>query len=216
MSDAGASLASPTLELVPALAFGLAALPALATVFALGASRRFAAQAVSRTVPSPTALPAEGHPDLVVVLGCPTHTRAGHPSRFLAGRAVAGAAAYHALGEPPVLCSGRGGADSDDESAALAALLGAQRVPLAKIALDRGARRTLDTLDYLAEHHPHERILLVTQAFHLPRVLFLARSRRLDAWGLVAPGPAPGWRARRREELGQLRALWDVALGRRG
>ncbi|MBK7950017.1 MAG: YdcF family protein [Deltaproteobacteria bacterium] len=160
-------------------------------------------------------LPSDARPSLIVVLGCPPRTRRGHASRYLTGRAEAAAAAYHALRTVPILCSGRASADGD-EIEALIALLEAARVPLAALRFDPAALRTIDTIDHLAAHYRRERILLVTQPFHLPRTLFLARAHALEAWGLPAPGPKPGWRVQLREGLGQLRAVWDVLQTSRG
>jgi SanA protein len=188
----------------------------------------FARGARQRWIESPSQLPARLQPTLIVVLGCPPRTRDGRPSLYLAGRAEAAAAAFHALagvagaaqGGVRVLVSGRvrppwpvaeHEAPEHDETAVLSRLLRASNVPGAALEIDREALRTLDSIDHLAVHYPRERILLVSQAFHLPRVLFLARARGLEAWGLPAPGPRPGPRNRLREVLGQLRALFDVA-----
>ena len=84
------------------------------------------------------------------------------------------------------------------------------------IELDRNSRRTIDSIDYVAERHADGPILLVTQPFHMSRALFLARSRGLDAWGLIASGPAPGLRIRLRESIAELRAVLDLRLSRRG
>ncbi len=174
-----------------------------------------------RILPSVDDLIAIDPPDLIVALGCPPRTRSGRPSRFLVGRALASAAAYHALGGKPILCSGRGRAadaalaEGGDEVEALAALLVAARVPRESLLFDREALRTIDSIDHLARRFADRRVLLVSQAFHLPRVLYLARARGLDACGLVASGPALGWRGRQREAFGRLRAIWDVGIARR-
>lgn len=177
-----------------------------------------------RVLSSLDSLATDVRPDLVVALGCPPRSRNGRPSGYLIGRVRAVAAAYHALGGVPILCSGRGEdmlgsarsqrAESEgrDEVEALAALLVAANVPREALLFDRRAQRTIDTIDHLADRHPGARIVLVSQPFHLPRVLYLARSRRLDAWGLPAPGPTPGPRGQLREGLGRLRAVWDVAI----
>jgi len=175
-----------------------------------------------RILPSVDALAAIDPPDLIVVLGCPPQTRSGRPSRFLMGRALAAAAAHHALGGKPILCSGRGRAPDaaihagGDEVDALAALLVAARVPREALLFDREALRTIDSIDNLARTFVDRRLLLVSQAFHLPRVLYLARARGLDAFGLAANGPALGWRGHLREQFGRLRAIWDVGVARRG
>jgi SanA protein len=67
----------------------------------------------------------------------------------------------------------------------------------------------------VAERHAKDPILLVTQPFHISRALYLARSRGLDAWGLIASGPAPGTRIRMREAMAELRAVLDLRLSRR-
>lgn len=167
-------------------------------------------------------LAALGRPDLIVALGCPPRARDGRPSGFLLGRARATAAAYHALGNVPILCSGRvtpataAASDPSDETEALAELLLAANVPRESLLFDRDAARTIDTIDHLARGYADKRIVLVSQPFHLARILFLARARGLEAWGLAAPGPSPGWRGRLREGLGRLRAVWDVSVARRG
>jgi len=152
----------------------------------------------------------------IVVLGCPARTASGAPNRYLLGRVAAAAAAYHRCPERRLLCSG-GPARADaeqppdrDEAEALAALLVEANVPRASIDLDARSARTIDSIDHLVARYAHEPILLVTQAFHLPRALHLARARGLEAWGLPADGPAPGLAVRLRERLAQLRALLDL------
>lgn len=224
-TDGAAGLvADPVL---PALQVGLLAallaflLVALIAALCVGVARRLERRARARSVADVDALPVDARPDLLVVLGCPPSTRRGRANPHLLTRAAAAARAYHALGGIEVLCSGHARApDADptgsgDEATALARLLAAAGVPPATIRLDRRARRTLDTIDYLAEHHARARLLIVSQAFHLPRVLFLARARALDAWGLAAPGPRPRGRNRLREALGRLRALFDVFVAPR-
>ncbi len=206
----------------------LAALLLFAAIFLLAAA--FASillERISRRrrLVSLAEIARRANPTLIVALGCPPRTRRGRPSRYLIGRASAAAAAFHHLREElrevPILCSGRitaprlgenGGPDGTDEAEALAVLLEAARVPRASILFDRSAARTIDTVDHLAEHHHSACILIVTQAFHLPRALFLARARGLEAWGLAAPGPTPGWRGQLREGLGRMRAVWDVGI----
>ena len=228
--------ASTTATALPAL---LAALLLLAALFLLAAAcASIVLERISRRrrLVSLAEIAGRADPTLIVVLGCPPRTRSGRPSRYLIGRASAAAAAFHSLREDrredlgegpranlrevPVLCSGRitapslGNNGGPDEAEALAVLLEAARVPRASILFDRSAARTIDTVDHLAEHHRAARILIVTQAFHLPRALFLARARGLAAWGLAAPGPTPGWRGQLREGLGRMRAVWDVGIRR--
>lgn len=149
----------------------------------------------------------------IVVLGCPPRHRSGKQNHYFAGRIASAAAAYHHTAGRRILCSGRSdgdGIDSIDEASALADALETASVPRAAIDLDQNSERTIDSIDYVAAHYANESILLVTQHFHMSRVLYLARSRGLDAWGLIASGPAPIPSLRMREAMAELRAVLDV------
>jgi len=152
----------------------------------------------------------------IVVLGCPPRHRSGKQNRYFAGRIASAAAAYHHTAGRRILCSGRSDGDgidsidSIDEASALTDALETASVPRAAIDLDQNSERTIDSIDYVAAHYANESILLVTQHFHMSRVLYLARSRGLDAWGLIASGPAPIPSLRMREAMAELRAVLDV------
>ena len=172
------------------------------------AARRIDRIAGSRTLASLGEIPENTR---IVVLGCTPRLRTGHPNRYFTERAAAAAAAYHHDPRTRILCTGRVGGDGIDEAEALAELLVSARVPRSAIDIDAGSERTIDSIDFVASHDANRPILLVTQAFHMPRALYLARRRGLDAWGLVARGPEPGIRGRARERLARIRALLDLA-----
>jgi SanA protein len=88
-------------------------------------------------------------------------------------------------------------------------------VPSCEIGVDGRAARTIDSIDHVALYHCDEPVVFVSQAFHLPRVLYLARDRGLDAWGLAASGRLRGLRPRLRETLARLRAIIDLRTRRR-
>jgi vancomycin permeability regulator SanA len=130
-------------------------------------------------------------------------------------RIATAAAAYHHLegrggrgspGAVGILCSGW---DERGEATEMATALLAARVDESDIILDGRAARTIDTIDLVAESHPNERIVFVSQRFHIPRVLFLARDHGLDAWGLPAEGDLRGARPRIREAFATHRAIFD-------
>jgi SanA protein len=152
---------------------------------------------------------AEPPPNVrIVVLGCRPQLRSGRPSRHLIGRVASAAAAYHHTPGRRILCTGFA-----DEVAAMLTALERAAVPRSEIDVDAGARRTIDSIRFVAERHRNEKILLVTQPFHMPRTLFLARCHGIDAWGLIAAGPVPGWRSRLRERLAELRSIFDWLFG---
>ncbi|MEM9176509.1 MAG: ElyC/SanA/YdcF family protein [Myxococcota bacterium] len=165
----------------------------------------------ARVIRSLDALPDRAR---IVVLGCHVRNRAGRPNRLFTARVAAGAAAYHVLaarGEgrrARILASGHGRLGETD---ALREQLIAANVPADAIDLDPDGERTIRTLAFLARSPEDRPIVLVSQAFHLPRSLWLAERHGLDALGLPAAGGIGGLRARLREHLAWLRALLDVA-----
>ena len=173
----------------------------------------------------------------IVVLGCRTHTSEGRPNRLLEARIAAGAAAYHALCRrdpaetPRVLATGY---EALGEIGAMRAGLLAAGVPEEALDLDPDAMRTIDSIVFLAAEPARGAarsggatrspaggarddappLVLVSQRFHLPRALWLARAHGLEAWGLPARGRPPGRRGLAREALAWLRAFVDVARRR--
>jgi len=144
----------------------------------------------------------------IVVLGCRPRLRSGRTNPYLIGRVASAAAAYHHTPGRRILCTGL-----FDEAAAMAAALDAASVPRTEIDLDEASGRTIESIEFVAARHKDESILLVTQPFHMPRALFLARWQGLEAWGLIASGPSPGLRSRVRERLAEFRAVFDRVLG---
>jgi SanA protein len=154
---------------------------------------------------------------LVVLLGCPIRNRSGGTNQYFLARAAAGAAAYHSLEarrldeskatRTRVLCSGL---DTHGEVTAFVEALTRAGVPVDRIELDGRAVRTRDSIEIVAARATAQPVAFVSQAFHLPRVLFLARALGIDAYGLSTRGDLRGLRARLRERLARIRALLDV------
>ena len=147
---------------------------------------------------------------LIVVLGCKPRQTSGRPTRYFIGRVASGAAAYHHESSRQLLCTGRIYNDLN-EATELAEALEVASVPRTQIFVDSNSIRTIDSIEHVAKKFPDLPILFVTQSFHLPRTLFLARQKKLNAWGLLARGPKPGVRGRFRERIAEARALFDVA-----
>lgn len=75
-------------------------------------------------------------------------------------------------------------------------------VPPEDIACDYAGRRTLDTCARAARLWKLDEVILVTQKYHLPRALYLAKAWGMDAVGVSADGP--GGTARKRDRLREL------------
>lgn len=164
----------------------------------------------SRVVVSLEELPDRAR---IVVLGCQVTNREGRPNRLFTARVAAGAAAYHALAargdaaRASVLASGFGRLGETD---ALREQLRAAGVPDEAIDLDPEGERTIRTMAFLAREAGDRPIVLVSQAFHLPRSLWLAERHAIEALGLTAAGGIGGLRGRAREHVAWLRALLDA------
>ena len=187
-------------------------------VLAIGLERirtRLAGDAEGRLVTALDEIPPNA---LIVLLGCPTQNRDGGPNRYFTARVAAAAAAYHAIkarvptANPLLLCSGL---DAHGEVRAFQDALMLANVPEGAIQLDGEAARTLESVDYVAELSTPRPIYFVSQHFHLPRVLFLCRARRLAAWGVIAEGELSRRQAKLREFLAFGRAIFDVVFTRK-
>lgn len=147
----------------------------------------------------------------VLVLGASVIS--GRPSPILAERADAAIALYRAERAKRILVSGDNGEESYDEVRATLAYLVEQGIPARDIFLDYAGFDTYSSI-YRARYVFGARtLIIVTQDFHLPRALMIARVLGIDAAGTVAGG---GGRMRDyvREIPATLKALIDVVSGR--
>jgi SanA protein len=101
--------------------------------------------------------------------------------------------------------------DVYDEVEAMRRWLLKAGVPSDRVLVDRAGLRTFDSMVRAAAVFRVKRAVVCTQAFHLPRAVFLARRAGIDAVGLRA-GDEGGVRDVVREGLATVRALVDVRL----
>lgn len=143
--------------------------------------------------------------------------RNGHLSPVLRGRVDAAIDLYRAGKVEKLLMSGDNGRVGYDEVSAMKAYAVSRGVPPEKIVRDFAGFRTLDSC-YRARHIFDVRsAILVTQAFHLPRALYLAHHFGIDAVGFVAPdnsSPAAVAGYSSRETNAAILALIDVNISR--
>lgn len=111
----------------------------------------------------------------------------GEPSPILAQRLDAALELFRAGKVQRVLLSGDNWSDRfHDETQAMRDYLLAQGVPPEALLMDDVGLSTYDTCARAIEVFQVRRALLVTQAFHLPRALFIANSLGMDAHGVAA------------------------------
>lgn len=155
-----------------------------------------------------------------LVLGAARLVRNYVANPFFQNRIVAAAELFKAGKVQYLIVSGsqagggrpRGGYD---EPADMRAALIAEGVPAARIYRDYAGFRTLDSIVRAKEVFGQERVIVVSQPFHLSRALFLARWRGLDDDGFAA-ADVPlrfGVRTYLREVAARAAAVLDLLRG---
>src|SRR4051812_17011376 len=132
------------------------------------------------------------HAPVALVLGAFVEPR-GRPSGMLEDRLRGAAALYRAGRVDRVLASGDHGRRDYDEVNAMRHELVRLGVPDRDVFTDHAGFATLDSVVRAREVFGVRSAIVVTQAFHLPRALWLARQA-----GPAAYGPAAGRRAAHR------------------
>ncbi|HXJ20221.1 MAG TPA: ElyC/SanA/YdcF family protein [Polyangia bacterium] len=109
------------------------------------------------------------------------------PCSELADRLAVARALYLSGRVSRLIVSGRVGPEPDyDEPAVMAVWLQARGVPAAAIVRDPGGYRTAASMADAAALGARQ-LLVVTQAYHLPRSVYLAAHAGIDAIGVPAP-----------------------------
>jgi SanA protein len=119
--------------------------------------------------------------DVALVLGTAPIGPEGGPNVYFVRRLDAAAALWKAGKVKYLVVSG-----SPEEPAAMRAGLIERGVPAAIIYRDPAGHRTWDSVAGMRDVYGQQRILIVSQRFHLSRALFLARHAGLEAWGFEA------------------------------
>jgi SanA protein len=120
-----------------------------------------------------------------VVLGAKVY-RNGRPSPVLADRLEAALTLYREHKVRKILVTGDHGSPSYNEVTAMSRWLRERGVPPRDIFLDHAGFRTFDSMARAAAVFGVKDAVVCTQAFHLPRAVFLANAFGIDAVGLVS------------------------------
>ncbi len=154
--------------------------------------------------------------DCILVLGARVYAD-GTVSPVLEDRLQTGLRLYREGRASRILVSGDHGGRDYDEVNAMRRWLESRGVPAADIFQDHAGLDTYSSLARARDVFGAQRVLVVTQRFHLPRALFIARRLGLQADGAAADlrvyRGAAYWEAR--EVASRTRAFVDVAVGRR-
>lgn len=110
----------------------------------------------------------------------------GRPSTMVEDRLLAAFELYRSGKVKKILLSGDHGTVAYDEVNAMRRFLEEKGVPAEEIFLDHAGFDTYDSMYRARDVFQVRSVVVVTQGFHLPRALWLARRMGLDAEGLVA------------------------------
>jgi vancomycin permeability regulator SanA len=163
--------------------------------------------------------PADAVPPapVALVLGAQVYDD-GTPSPFLAARLALAKRLYDDGTVRAILVSGDNGRPDYDEPGAMRRWLVAQGVPEHRVAVDYAGFDTYDSCLRANRIFGVDRVIVVTQAFHVPRAVALCRAVGVVADGVgddsVAVYRRLWWRGIAREQLASVKAAWDVLTRR--
>ncbi len=121
--------------------------------------------------------------DCILVLGCLVKNN-GVPSDMLHDRLKRGVSLYEAGAAPKLLMSGDHGTVNYDEVAAMKKYAVDAGVPSQDVFMDHAGFSTYESVFRARDIFQAKKIIIVTQEYHLPRALYIARQLGLDAYGV--------------------------------
>jgi SanA protein len=151
--------------------------------------------------------------DVAMVLGASV-TGTGELSGILKERANEAVLLYRAGKVNKILVTGDNSTVSHNEVDPTARYLVSAGVRPDDIFLDHAGFDTYSSMYRARDVFEVTSVTIVSQDFHLPRAVYLARSMGLEAYGIDASNGGVGVFNYVREIPATLKALWDVALSR--
>lgn len=150
-----------------------------------------------------------------IVFGTSHWTRSGVRNPYFESRMAAAAHLVHSGRVHHLLLSGDNSTRYYNEPVTMWRDLRDRQVRDVDMTLDYAGFSTFDTLARARDVFGVERALLITQAWHLPRALFIGRALGLEVSGCAAVpnGTVTGlWRIKAREWLARVATLGDLYL----
>ncbi len=123
--------------------------------------------------------------DCILVLGAGVRND-GSPSDMLRDRIDTGMSLYLSDAAPKLLMSGDHGREGYDEVNVMRDRALAAGAESADVFMDHAGFSTYDSLYRARDVFGVKRVIIVTQSYHLPRALYIARSLGLEAVGVSA------------------------------
>ena len=123
--------------------------------------------------------------DCILILGCLVKDN-GMPSDMLTDRLERGIALYKQGTAPKILMSGDHGRADYDEVNAMKRVAVDAGVPSSDVFMDHAGFSTYESVYRAKEVFGADKIIIVTQEYHLYRALFIAESLGVEAYGVNA------------------------------
>lgn len=121
--------------------------------------------------------------DCILVLGCQVKAD-GKPSDMLQDRLTRGIELYKANAAPKLLMSGDHGQIEYDEVAVMKQVAMDAGVPSEDIFMDHAGFSTYESMYRAKEIFEADKIIIVTQEYHLYRALYIAEQLGIEAYGV--------------------------------
>ena len=123
--------------------------------------------------------------DCIIVLGCQVKDD-GSLSHMLRDRLITGLDLYEAKSAPKLLMSGDHGQKDYNEVGAMKQYAIDNGVPSEDVFMDHAGFATYETIYRAKEVFKAEKVIIVTQEYHLYRALYIAEKLGLEAYGVSA------------------------------
>ena len=123
--------------------------------------------------------------DCIVVLGCQVKDD-GNPSDMLADRLRRGIELYNQGVAPKIIMSGDHGQKEYDEVNTMKQVAVDAGIPSSDVFMDHAGFSTYETLYRAKEIFEADKIVVVTQEYHLYRTLYIAEKLGIEAYGVNA------------------------------
>ena len=123
--------------------------------------------------------------DCIIILGCQVKDD-GSLSHMLRDRLMRGLEVYEAGAAPKLLMSGDHGREEYDEVGAMKNYAIENGVPSENVFMDHAGFSTYETVYRAKEIFQADKVIIVTQEYHLYRALFIAEQFGVEAYGVSA------------------------------
>lgn len=123
--------------------------------------------------------------DCIIVLGCLVKSN-GEPSDMLADRLTQGIELYFLGVAPKLLMSGDHGSKKYDEVSVMKQYAVDYDVPSSDVFMDHAGFSTYDSIYRAKEIFGADKVIIVTQEYHLYRAIYIAEKFGIEAYGVAA------------------------------